>query len=119
MTETQVYQLLKNDTTLNGLINGRIYPMTAPQNVVIPYMTYQVVSGLKLQCLGGSIYQGDFRFQINVWGKTYANVKVISQAVKNALIGFLVSHNIDIRDDFDNESQYFGQIIDFKIKNKD
>lgn len=116
MTESEVYQLLKNDSGVNALVNGRIYPLVAPQNVQIPYMTYQVVSGLKLQCMGGNIYQGNFRFQINVWGTSYSQVKAISEAVKNALVGFLSSNNIDIRDDYDNESKFFGQIIDFKIK---
>lgn len=116
MTEIEVYNLLKNNATLNTLINGRIYPLVAPQNVAKPYMTYRVITGLKLQCMSGTIYQGDFRFQIDVWGLTYSNVKAISEAVKNALVGFMDSNNINITDDYESETQLFRQIIDFKIK---
>lgn len=119
MTESQVYSLLKNNATLNTLISGRIYPLVAPQNVSYPYMTYQVVSGIRMQCLKGNIYQGNFRFQIDVWGKTYSNVKAISEAVKDCLVGFLDSNSINIMDGYENETQLFRQIIDFKIKNKD
>lgn len=116
MTESDVYSLLKNNSGVNALISGRIYPMVAPQNVAKPYMTYQVVSGLKIQCIGGEIYQGNFRFQIDVWGLTYSNVKAVSEAVKSALVGFKASNNIDITDDYESETQLFRQIIDFRIK---
>lgn len=116
MTESDVYMLLKDDATLNSLISGRIYPLAATENVQVPYMTYQVITGLKIQCMGGEIYQGDYRFQINVWGTTYSNVKDISEAVKSSLIGFKDSNNINISDDYDPDTLLFGQIIDFKLK---
>lgn len=119
MTEMQVYELLKNDTGVKALINARVYPLVAPQNVQKPYITYRVVTGLKIQCLGGQIFQGDYRMQLDCYSTTYSNVKAISQAVKNCLVGFLSSHNINIIDDYDDETQLFKQIIDFKILNKE
>lgn len=119
MTEMQVYELLKNDTGVKALINARVYPLVAPQNVTKPYITYRVVTGLKIQCLGGQIFQGDYRMQLDCFGTSYASVKAISQAVKSALVGFLSSHNINIMDDFEDETQLFKQIIDFKILNKE
>lgn len=116
MTESEVYLLLKNTATIKALVNERVYPLVAPQNVVKPYITYRVVTGLKLQCMGGQIYQGDYRMQIDCFSLTYANVKAISEAVKNALVGFMDSMNISIIDDYEDESQLFKQIIDFKIK---
>ena len=119
MTESDVYQLLKSNVAIKALINERVYPMVAPQNVVKPYLTYQVISGLKLQCMGGQIYQGDYRMQIDCFSLTYSNVKAISEAVKNALIGFMTSSDINIIDDYEDETKLFRQIIDFKINNKD
>lgn len=116
MTESEVYLLLKNTATIKALVNERVYPLVAPQNVVKPYITYRVITGLKLQCMGGQIYQGDYRMQIDCFSLTYSNVKAISKAVKNALVGFMDSMNISIIDDYDDESQLFKQIIDFKIK---
>lgn len=116
MTESDVYQLLKSNVAIKALINERVYPMVASQNVVKPYLTYQVISGLKLQCMGGQIYQGDYRMQIDCFSLTYSNVKAISEAVKNALVGFMDSNNISIIDDYENETALFRQIIDFKLK---
>lgn len=116
MTEAEVYSLLKNNTGVNALVSGRIYPMVAPQNVVRPYITYRVITGLKIQCMGGEIYQGDYRFQIDVWSETYSNSKAISEAVKSALVGFMSSNNINIEDDYEDETGLFRQVIDFKIK---
>lgn len=116
MTESEVYLLLKNNSTIKTLINERVYPMVAPQNVVKPYITYQVISGLKLQCMGGQIYQGDYRMQIDCFSLTYSNVKAMSEAVKNALVGFMDSNSINIMDDYENETALFRQIIDFKLK---
>ncbi|MGL5724994.1 DUF3168 domain-containing protein [Cetobacterium sp.] len=116
MTESEVYLLLKNTATIKALVNERVYPLVSPQNVTKPYITYRVIAGLKLQCLGGQIYQGDYRMQIDCFSLTYSNVKAISEAVKNALVGFMDSMNISIIDDYDDESQLFKQIIDFKIK---
>lgn len=119
MTEMQVYELLKNDIGIKALINARVYPLVAPQNVQKPYITYRVVTGLKIQCLGGQIFQGDYRMQLDCFGASYANVKAISKAVESCLVGFLSSNNINIMDDFEEETKLFKQIIEFKIKNKD
>lgn len=119
MTEAEVYNLLKNDAGVNALVGGRIYPLVAPQNVVRPYMTYRVISGLKIQCMGGEIYQGDYRFQIDVWSETYSSAKATSTAVKSALVGFMDSNSISIEDDYEDETELFRQIIDFKIKDKE
>lgn len=116
MTEIEVYKLLKNDATIKALINERVYPLMAPQNVLKPYATYRVIAGIKLQCLGGQIYQGDYRMQIDCYSLTYSNVKAISEAVKVALVGFMASNNINIIDDYEDETGLFKQIIDFKIK---
>ena len=119
MTETQVYQLLLNDTELKKLISDRVYPLVAPQNVIKPYITNRVISGIKIQCLGGQIYQGDYRMQLDCFALDYPKAKAISQAVKSCLIGFMNSNNINIMDDYEEETQLFKQIIDFKIKDKD
>ena len=116
MTESDVYQLLKSNVAIKALINERVYPLVAPQNVAKPYITYQVVTGLKLKCMGGKIYQGDYRMQLDCFSLTYSNVKAISKAVENALEGFMSSDDINIMDDYENETALFRQIIDFKLK---
>jgi hypothetical protein len=119
MTESEVYSLLKNDIGVNALISGRVSPLVAPQDIITPYITYRVITGMKIQCLGGEIFQGDYRMQLDCYSTTYVNVKAVSQAVKACLIGFMSSSEINIIDDYDDETLLFKQVIDFKIKDKD
>lgn len=119
MTESEVYKLLKNDSGVNAIVGGRVYPLVAPQNAVKPFIVYRVVSGIKIQCMGGEIFKGDYRIQLDCYGITYQSVKSVGQAVKSSLIGFMNSNNIDMLDDYEDEAQLFKQIIDFKITDKD
>ena len=119
MTESEVYQLLKTNVAIKALISERVYPLVAPQNVVKPYITYRIVSRYEYQCMGGQIYRGDYRMQVDCFSLTYSNMKAIKEAVKNALIGFMSSDNISFMDDYEDETALFRQIIDFKIKDKD
>lgn len=116
MIEADLVAHLKGNVTLNTLIGGRIYPLVAPQNVTIPFTTYQVVNGRSYQCMGGDIYQENNRFQIDVYSKTYSEVKTIANTIKSILVGFMASNNINIMDDRDPETLLYRQIIDFKLK---
>lgn len=116
MIEIDLVAHLKADATLTALIGTRIYPLTAPQNVVKPYVTYQVINGNNNQCISGGIYQKDIRFQIDCWSLTYSNVKAISEAVVKRLEGFKSSNNINDMDDYEPETLLYRQIIDFNLK---
>ena len=116
MIEIDLVAHLKADATLTALIGTRIYPLTAPQNVVKPYITYQVINGNSNQCFSGGIYQEDIRFQIDCWSTSYANVKAISEAVVNSLVGFKKSYNINVMDGYESETLLYRQIIDFNLK---
>lgn len=116
MIEIDLVAHLKADATLTTLVSGRIYPLTAPQNVVKPYITYQVINGNNNQCFSGGIYQKDIRFQIDCWSTSYSNVKAISESVVNSLIGFKSSNNINVMDSYESETLLYRQIIDFNLK---
>lgn len=116
MIEVDLVNLLKNNVEVSALVGTRIYHLVAPQNVVNPYIIYRVINEKAEQCLEGGIYQEDIRFQIDCWSKSYSNVKAIRTAVKNSLIGFKGSNNINVMDDYEAETLLFRQIIDFKLK---
>ena len=116
MIEIDLVAHLKADATLTALIGTRIYPLTAPQNVVKPYITYQVINGNNNQCVSGGIYQTDIRFQIDCWSLKYSEVKAISEAVVNSLVGFKASNNINVMDGYESETLLYRQIIDFNLK---
>lgn len=114
--ESDLVTHLKNDSAVSALVGTRIYPMKAPQSVTNPYITYQVINDNSNQCLGGSVYQNDTRFQIDCWSTTYSEAKAIKEAVLSALIGFKSSNSISNMDDYEDETQLYRQLIDFKLK---
>lgn len=114
--ESELVTQLKADATLTALVDTRIYPLMAPQNVVNPYMTYQVVSDTSNQCYSGVTYQNDTRFQIDCWSAKYSQVKAIKEAVLNAIEGFKSSYSISVMDDYEPDTKLYRQLIDFKLK---
>lgn len=116
MIESDLVTHLKADTALAALVSTRIYPMVAPQNVVKPYITYQVISDNSNQCLEGGIYQSDTRFQLDCWSTKYSEVKAVKTAVINAILGFKSSSSISAMDDYESETLLYRQMIDLKLK---
>lgn len=116
MIESDLVAHLKSDVALTNLVSTRIYPLVAPQNVVKPYITYQVINGNNKQCVSGGIFQTDTRFQIDCWSLKYSEVKAIQQAVINSLVGFKNSNSLNTMDDYESETLLYRQIIDFKLK---
>jgi len=114
--ESDLYTHLKNDSGVSDLVGTRIYPLMAPQNVINPYITYQVISDNSKQCIGGSVYQNDTRFQLDCWSTKYTEVKAIKEAVLSALIGFKSSYAISNMDDYESDTLLYRQLIDFKLK---
>jgi hypothetical protein len=84
--------------------------------VVKPYITYQVISDNSNQCVGGTVYQSDVRFQLDCWSTKYSDVKAIKTAVINAIVGFKSSSSISVMDDYESETLLYRQMIDFKLK---
>jgi len=93
----------------------RVYPLTMPQNVEFPVMTYQVIYDGTEQSVKGDVCGRDTRFQVDIYSKSYSEAKSIKeQAVSN--IVDLKGGEISSQDLYDQEMQLFRQLIDFKIK---
>lgn len=114
--EAELVAKLKANTTLAGLVSTRIYPLTAPQNVVVPYITYQIINSRGEQCMAGNIYKEDVRVQIDCWSLSYGQVISIKDAVKDSISLWKSSNSISTRDGFESDTKLFRKIIDFKIK---
>lgn len=114
--ESELFARLKNDATVNSFVGTRIYPLVAVQNVIKPYITFQVINDNSNQCIEGTIFQNDTRFQIDIWSTKYSEVKAIKQAVLESITGFKSSNSISNMDDYEDETKLYRQLIDFKLK---
>lgn len=116
MIEIDLYNQLKNDTSVSDLVGTRIYPKVAPQNVTTPYIVYHVVNDIDNQCLSGDIYQNDTRFQVDIWGKKYSEVKQLKTAVKSSISKFKSSYDLSSMDDYEKDTELYRELLDFKLK---
>ena len=119
MIEAYIYNCLSSDSEISSLVEDRIYPLTAPDGAVAPYITYQNIIDAALTSVQGDNYAQKTRFQIDIFDKKYLKVLEITGAVKNALFGLedtvydFSSRDIPIEPD----TKLYRRLIDFRINN--
>ena len=119
--------MVKGDTTLNALIDGRIYPATVPQEKALPAVTYQVISTLRTISKDGDTGIRSYRVQFNILGK---NTQVLADIADGLLelfhifyptisngVRILVAHAEDTEeDDYEPDVNVYVKRMDFRIK---
>jgi len=93
----------------------RVYPLSMPQDVVFPAMTYQVIYDGANQATNGNFMSRDVRFQVDIYSKSYGEAKSLKDDVVSKIIE-LKGGSISAQDLFDNNVELYRQLIDFKIK---
>jgi hypothetical protein len=73
------------DATVSGLVVTRMYPLRLPQNVTMPALTYQRISGVRIGQLNGVASAADPRYQIDAWAANVAGALALGKAVRQRL----------------------------------
>jgi hypothetical protein len=81
--------LLVADSTVNGLVAGRIYPDVEPEGCQFPVIVYQRISTPREVTLDNAADTPHARFQFACKDVTAAKAAALKAAVKNALAGFV------------------------------
>lgn len=114
----RLHARLTTYTGMSALVGTRVFPLLMPQNVTLPAITYQRISGTAQH---GSSNIREARYQINIWGATYASVQGIATVVRAALeewtagdAGVLIRmvRIVNEQDDYEDDSRTFRTIID-------
>lgn len=87
---------LRNDSVVNALVSGRVYPLIVPQDATRPAIAYQRISGART-------YSHDMessafvRIQLTCEGTTYSEAVSVASAVRDALerIGWRCANELD------------------------
>jgi len=87
LVETEIYSLLTGNATITRKLNKRVYPVVMPQDPVLPAITYQRISGEKINILGGYSGLENPHIVINVWSQKYEEAKAIAEDVHSAMNG--------------------------------
>ena len=79
---------LQSNTDLTELIGTRLYPKKLPQKPTLPAVVYHRISGPREHSMDGSSGLAHPRFQFDMYGRTYAAAKDVSDKMRLALDAF-------------------------------
>lgn len=89
MIEQGLYQLLASNYSVGAMVGGvqaaRIYGVMLPKNYVLPAIVYSTVAYRNIESLRGPNLLEMRRFQFDHYGRTFAESRLLSRAVRNAL----------------------------------
>ncbi len=122
-----IYSRLSTFVGLSTLVSARIYPMTAPQDVLMPYVTYQRISTVKIGLLSSDTDISEPRYQIDVYANTHLSCRDVAdqiilamqrwQGVESSVTILDVTIEND-SDNYDNELKSYNSSVDVIISHR-
>jgi len=112
--ETALYDLLRLDTTVSGIVSDRIEPQIIPQGTAYPAIRLNHISSVREHNLVDTVEMVPARFQIDCYGSTHAGARTLADAVRGALdnyrgtVGTVVIQATHLIDEGDYFSEQVG-----------
>jgi hypothetical protein len=125
-------QLLTSDPGVNGVIQGRVYPVKMKQGVTLDSLVYNRITELEPYTMLGPSGLVSARYQFDAWSRSADSATALANLVKELFGGFrgLIAINmaapmdhVDVqlievvngRDDWDQEAQMYNVSKDYFI----
>ena len=86
--QTAIVAKLKATTTVTDLIGSRVYPVSPPHGVTLPYVVYQIISDVPVNHSTGEDDTHNARVQIDCVDDTYSVAWSVAGAIQTALAGW-------------------------------
>lgn len=105
-------------TLLSGATaaGARVYPMTAPDAVASPYITYQRISSNTENVMSGNSGLTNTRMQIDVYATTYAQATSIANQIDTLMAAWAVQNvPISSQDFYEDPVELFRVSSDYSI----
>jgi hypothetical protein len=121
--ESEFFTWLKTNVPL---VSNRVYALTAPQDVVNPYLVYQVIDDIPDYTHQGASGLADTRVQITLVDDDFVSVIAVADQLETALSGFkgtlttipvVALKDIETQSQ-DNDSGLFWITQDYILKRK-
>jgi hypothetical protein len=121
--ENAVYNILKDNLSVSGLVGTDIYPVIAKQGVS-EYIVFQTVGDIPTDTKDGVSDFNKERVQVVAWSQNHKRAREISEAAKTALDryeGIVDGVNVDSvqyiskGDQYDEDKRYFGKRTEYYI----
>ena len=87
--EKTIFDILRINGTVSGLVSSRIYPNVIPQNTALPAIVYYQISGARQHTLASTDNMVPSRWQFTCVASTYAELRGLSDAVRGALDNYV------------------------------
>lgn len=103
---TLVYESMANDAGVSAIVGDRIYPLLAPENTSIPFVTYSKVTVVPENVIRGNASIERGTFIISCYASTSLSSNAIASAIKAAFsgIGYIESE----RDDYEPATAFYS-----------
>ena len=101
--ETAFFSYTSTKAAITALVSTRIYATVAPSSPTYPYITFQIISNQPEHYMAGAEGLTNVRLQADAWSFSVAEQQAISEALRNALDGFvglMGTENLDVRSCF-------------------
>lgn len=98
MLETKLYTALTGDTTVAGVVGTRIYPLVMPQDPTFPAITYERISGEKVNGLDGYLHMENAHIMVMIWATAYDTAKELAEDVHDCMNKVVAFRSILVND---------------------
>jgi hypothetical protein len=110
-------------TALNavGLVTGRVWPNSLPQDPVYPALTYQFISNPPADTFVAGTRFTNFNAQINCFAADYAGLLALRAAVLLAVEAMpeQIVRNLDIESPYEFETKSFTWLLGYQFRDSE
>jgi hypothetical protein len=85
--ETAIFTLLTGNANIKRMVTRRVYPIVLPQNCEFPAISYQRVTGARINDLSGYGNLQNALIQVDTWATSYDEVKELGAHIHTAMNG--------------------------------
>lgn len=109
---------------ISALVSTRCYPLTLPQGVTLPAITYQTIAHPGLISHDGAVGLARVRIQVDCWDDDYAGALALGAQVRSALLGYAGAMGataaangriVNELDDYEPETKIWRRLVDAAI----
>jgi hypothetical protein len=106
LIEELLYTTLTGDSGVFALVALGVRPHPAPLEIALPFVTYRMVSDVPRTDIEGKATGVKFsRFQLNSFGTSYGNAKLLAEAVRLALDASGFAERVNSLDLYDEDTR--------------
>ncbi len=119
MIGAAIYGILSGASAITSLVSTRIYPMVAPQNSTMPYITYSTITNTPSDTKSGVSKVDSILVQFDIYDTTVLSVEGVYEALRATLDFIAPATYNSIQIDgvsFRNERQLYEE--DFEVHRK-